>query len=192
MARTKEFDEDAVLDQAVELFRRRGFKHTSFADLTAELGVGRQSLYDTYGDKQALYRIVLSRYLDRGVDLIRRRLAGPEPVRQRLTVLFDEMLSVQYDKDQAGCLMVNSMIELSPHDADTRALAQRHAREIEQLFASALGAAQRRGELGPERDPVALARFLYHTMLGLSVACRSLGERDSLRETVRAALLALG
>ena len=54
MPRAKEFDEAEVLDQALELFRTRGFKHTSFSDLTAELGVSRQSLYDTYGDKQTL------------------------------------------------------------------------------------------------------------------------------------------
>jgi AcrR family transcriptional regulator len=44
MSRTKEFDETEVLDQALEIFRLRGFEHTSFEDLTRELSVSRQSL----------------------------------------------------------------------------------------------------------------------------------------------------
>ncbi|HWZ96078.1 MAG TPA: TetR/AcrR family transcriptional regulator [Opitutaceae bacterium] len=192
MARTKEFDEAEVLDQALELFRARGFQHTSFADLTRELGVSRQSLYDTYGDKQTLFHAALKRYLDRAIDFIRRQLADPGPVRKVLLALFDGLIAGQCSKGSPGCLMVNSMVELTPHDADIRALAQAHAREVEGLFASRLSAAQRKGEIGKTKDPVALARFLHHTLLGLSVASRALGERDTLRDSVRLALQALG
>lgn len=191
MPRTKEFDEAEVLDQALELFRARGFKHTSFADLTAELGVSRQSLYDTYGDKQTLYHTALRRYLDRSIDNLRRRLADPAPVRDVLTDLFDRMISGTCSNGSPGCLMVNSMVEQAPHDADIRALAQVHAREIEGLFASRLSAAQRQGEIGKDKDPIALARFLYHTMLGFGVASRALGEKDSLRSSARLALCVL-
>src|SRR5258708_2943331 len=176
MPRQKEFDEAEVLDQALELFRTRGFKHTSFADLTGELGVSRQSLYDTYGDKHTLYHTALKRYVERAFDGLRRKLADPAPVRQVLTELFDAMISGACSHGSPGCLMVNSMVELSPHDADTRALAATHAREIEGLFTSRLSAAQRKGEIAKSKDPVALARFLYHTILGLSVASRALGD----------------
>lgn len=192
MARPKEFDEAKVLDQALELFRARGFKHTSFADLVAELGVSRQSLYDTYGDKQTLYQTALKRYLERNFDLLRRKLEDAAPVRQVLTELFDGMIEGNCAHGSPGCLMVNSMVELSPHDADTRALAATHAREIEGIFASRLSAAQRTGEIARDKDPVALARFLYHTILGLSVASRALGERASLRQSARLALQILG
>lgn len=77
MPRAKEFDEAEVLDQALELFRARGFKHTSFADLTTELGVSRQSLYDTYGDKQTLYQTALKRYVNRALEGMRRKLEDP-------------------------------------------------------------------------------------------------------------------
>jgi TetR/AcrR family transcriptional repressor of nem operon len=192
MPRAKEFDEAEVLDQALELFRARGFKHTSFSDLVDELGVSRQSLYDTYGDKQALYHAALKRYLASGLDHIRRKLDDDAPVRQLLSDLFSGMIDGQCANGSPGCLMVNSMVELSPHDADIRALAQEHARAIEGLFASRLSAAQRKGDLAKSKDPVALARFLYHTMLGLAVASRALGDKTGLRETARLALQVLG
>lgn len=191
MPRVKEFDEAEVLDQALELFRARGFKHTSFSDLVTELGVSRQSLYDTYGDKQTLYQSALRRYLARSLDQMRRKLEGPEPVRQVLAQLFDGMIAANCDCGSPGCFMVNSMVELSPHDADTRAMAQAHAREIEGLFASRLSAAQRQGDLAPTKDPVALARFFYHTILGLAVSSRALGDKDSMRQTAQLALQAL-
>jgi TetR/AcrR family transcriptional regulator, transcriptional repressor for nem operon len=191
MSRTKEFDEAEVLDQALELFRARGFQHTSFADLTQELGVSRQSLYDTYGDKQTLFHAALKRYLDRAIDYMRRHLADPAPVRKVLGALFEGLIANNCSKSSPGCLMVNSMVELAPHDAAIRALAQAHAREVEGLFASRLSAAQRKGEIGKAKDPVALGRFLYHTLLGLSVASRALGERETLRDSARLALQVL-
>ena len=192
MPRAKEFDEAEVLDQALDLFRARGFKHTSFSDLVGELGVSRQSLYDTYGDKQTLYQTALRRYLDRAIDGMRRKLEDPAPVRAVLTALFDGIVAGTCSNGSPGCFMVNSMVELSPHDADTRALAATHAREIEGLFASRLSAAQRKGEIAKSKDPVALARFLYHTLLGLAVASRALGDREGLKQSAHLALQVLG
>lgn len=191
MARTKEFDENEVLDQALELFRARGFKHTSFADLVDELGVSRQSLYDTYGDKQALYHAALRRYLDRGLETIRRKLDESLPVREAFADFFEATIVGTCANGSPGCFMVNSMVELSPHDADTRALAQLHARELEGIFASRLSAAQRKGQLARSKDPVALAHYFYHTVLGLSVASRALGDKDALRQTAQLALQVL-
>ena len=146
MPRTKEFDEAEVLDRALELFRVRGFKHTSFNDLVEALGVSRQSLYDTYGDKHALYQAALARYQERGLAHIRHQLDGPAPVRERLAALFEGMIDGLCANGSPGCLMVNSMVELSPHDGDICALAQRHAHALESLFVSCLSAAQRKGK----------------------------------------------
>lgn len=191
MTRPKEFDEAEVLDQALDLFRARGFKHTSFADLVKELGVSRQSLYDTYGDKQALYHAALGRYLARNLDRLRRILDEAAPVRQTFAKLFDAMIEGNCANGAPGCMMVNAMVELAPHDAETRAAAARHVRDVEGLYASRLSRAQREGELARAKDPVALARFLYHTVLGLSVAARALGDRDNLRQSARIALQVL-
>jgi TetR/AcrR family transcriptional repressor of nem operon len=191
MARAKEFDEAEVLDRALELFRARGFKHTSFADLTSSLGVNRQSLYDTYGDKHTLYQSALKRYSARSLDMVRRKLDDPKPIREVLASLIDGMIASNCDGGSPGCLLVNSMVELVPHDADTRALVQAHADELDRLLAARLTLAQRKGEMSKSKDPSAIARFLRHTMLGMSVASRALGERAGLVESSRVALQVL-
>jgi TetR/AcrR family transcriptional regulator, transcriptional repressor for nem operon len=190
MPRAKEFDETEVLDQALEIFRARGFKHTSFEDLTKQLGVSRQSLYDTYGDKNTFFHAALGRYLDRSLEYTDRALDDPAPIQEVMGHFFEAMISNNCSKN-TGCLMVNSMVELAPHDPEIRVLAQAHARAIEGKFATRFSAAQVKGEIGKDKDPVALAHFFYHTMLGLGVASRALGDRDAIRATASLALSVL-
>lgn len=87
--------------------------------------------------------------------------------------------------------MVNSMTEMAPHDAEVRAMAIAHARDLEGLFAERLSAAQRTGDIAKDKNPTALARYFYHTLLGLGVAARALGERDTLSNSAQLALQVL-
>ena len=68
MARPREFDETAALDAAIECFRRRGYEATSVRDLTACMGIGPTSLYNSFGDKRALFALYLGN-ADRSVYL---------------------------------------------------------------------------------------------------------------------------
>ncbi len=191
MARPKEFDQDAVLNRAVELFRQRGFRGASFGEITEALGVGRQSLYDTFGDKDALFHAALKRYRERGIADMRRILEAPGTLRDTLIRVFDAAISAHCEGKGYGCLMANSMVEMSKEDAATRAAAIEHARAVEGLLAARLGRAQREGDLAPEKDPVALARYFHHTLVGLSVAARAFENSDVLRASARFSLSAL-
>jgi len=191
MARTKEFDENEVLGKAVELFRRNGFQSSSFSNMVSELGVNRQSLYDTFGDKKTFFIAALKKYGASSLDQMRRILSSPGPVRPQLLEIFDNTIMYVSGESGYGCLMVNSMIEQTVGDAETRALVMAHAREFEAVLAQRLSAAQRAGDLGKNKDPVALARFLYHSLLGLGVAARALGDRESLKQSSRIAVKAL-
>jgi TetR/AcrR family transcriptional regulator, transcriptional repressor for nem operon len=191
VSRAKEFDKAEVLDRTVELFRARGFRSLSFADLTGELGVCRQSLYDTYGDKHALFCESLRRYCKRGRDHIKRILESPGPVRPLFEQVFEGAISGLCANGSPGCLMANSMVEMAPQDDGVRALATAHAREVEGLFAARLCAAQRTGDLSKDKDPSALARHFHYTLLGLAVAARALGDRESLLVSAQFALRAL-
>ena len=62
MARPREFDADTTLDGAIGVFRERGFEGASAEMLVKAMGIGRQSLYDTFGDKWQLYRSAVRRY----------------------------------------------------------------------------------------------------------------------------------
>jgi TetR/AcrR family transcriptional regulator, transcriptional repressor for nem operon len=62
MPRPRHFDEQDVVDRAMELFWTEGYEATSVTDLTAQLGVHSGSLYRTFGDEHALFVRALGRY----------------------------------------------------------------------------------------------------------------------------------
>ncbi|MEA2965178.1 MAG: TetR/AcrR family transcriptional regulator, transcriptional repressor for nem operon, partial [Alphaproteobacteria bacterium] len=55
MARPREFDRDEALERAMSVFWSKGFAATSTSDLVEAMQIGRQSMYDSFGDKRALY-----------------------------------------------------------------------------------------------------------------------------------------
>src|SRR5882762_5197437 len=88
MARHKEFDRDEALHKAMEVFWSRGYKATSIQDLVKHMGINRQSLYDTFGDKHALYLLALDRYREIEVRKLFDLLERPGSVKKNLRQLF--------------------------------------------------------------------------------------------------------
>src|SRR5215211_7704351 len=119
MARTKSFDENTVLDQAVQLFRERGYEGTSLADLEAHLGLGRQSLYNAFGDKQALFLKALDRYRREVGEEAVARLNAPGAGLEAIRMFFQHTIDMlTADGPRSGCLVANTILERGPHDPD--------------------------------------------------------------------------
>ncbi len=74
MARQKEFDQEKALRNAVRLFSQQGFAATSTDELMGVMNVGRQSMYDTFGDKRALLLRALEMYVTESVKSINAEL----------------------------------------------------------------------------------------------------------------------
>src|SRR2546428_12924146 len=60
--RPREFDRDAALEQAIDVFWRHGYEATSVSDLTAAMGINPPSLYAAFGDKEKLFLEAVERY----------------------------------------------------------------------------------------------------------------------------------
>ena len=109
MARLKAFDEDRALDLAVDCFWSRGYEGTSVRDLAESMGIGGASLYNTYGDKRALFVRSLERYANRSMrERIARLEANRRPKEAILAFLAEIIDRSVADPDRKGCLLVNS------------------------------------------------------------------------------------
>src|SRR5471030_1591461 len=112
MARTKDFDENEVLNKAIDIFWHKGYNGTSMQDLVDGLGISRSSLYDTYTDKHTLFVKALESYQDTAAGQIQELInnTGPakETVEKLLKFATTELLG---DKQQKGCFMVNAEVE---------------------------------------------------------------------------------
>src|SRR5258708_26576225 len=123
MARPREFDETTALNAAIDCFWHRGYEATSVRDLAASMGLSGPSLYNAFGDKRALFVRALERYLDFSPRARIKRLQTSLPpkiaVRRFIEEIIDRSLS---DPDRRGCLLINSALEVAPHDEELRAL----------------------------------------------------------------------
>lgn len=190
MARPKAFDPDDALDAAVDLFWLRGYEATSISDLTEHLGLGRASLYGTFGSKDALYARALERYCDRHAEVWRERLESERPIRDVLHDVFMEMAERDVVDPERGCLLVNATVERSG-DGATVERTGRKWRELEVIVADALERAQRRGEITAERGARELARFLLTFVQGLRVMGKARAGDAHVRDAIANALRCL-
>jgi TetR/AcrR family transcriptional repressor of nem operon len=192
MARPREFDEAAALDVAMDCFWRHGYEATSVRDLAARMGITGTSLYNAFGDKRSLFRQSLQRYAERStrerIARLESTLAPKQAVRAFLGEIVERSLD---DRDRRGCLLVNSALEVAPHDPELGAELAARLGEIEAFFRRAVTAAQADGSVPPDRDPADLARLLLGVTLGVRVLARSNPQRELLEGTLRPALALL-
>ncbi len=192
MARPREFDNAAVLDAAVQCFWARGYEATSVRDLAASMGIASASLYNAFGDKRALYRQALSRYVEQSFAARVGRIEGKLPPRQAITAFFDEILARSLgDRQQKGCLLVNAALEQSPSDPESRDLVADVLVEMEAFFRRCVIAGQRDGSIDASQPAEDLARLLLGVLLGLRVLARARPERALLEGLLRPALATL-
>jgi TetR/AcrR family transcriptional repressor of nem operon len=192
MARPKSFDEEAVLEQALQLFWERGYEGTSLADLETHLGLGRQSLYNTFGDKHGLFLKALERYHKENGDAALPRLnhpgAGLDAIRQFFRWSVESLTS---QADRRGCLLTNTISERGSEDADALVRCN-HAREdLERAFRRALSQAKKRGELARGLDVEATATLLVIQNYGLTVLAKAGASAAQLYAAVEALLAGL-
>jgi TetR/AcrR family transcriptional regulator, transcriptional repressor for nem operon len=186
MARTKQFDGDRALDDAVRVFWEKGYEAASIQDLVKATGVNRASLYQTFGSKRKLFLKALDRFAacDRNVA---RAAACAEPGLARIRAAL-RIAGEQSAADVRGCMIVNAIVEGAAHDGEMQAVGAAARQEIEDFFARALAEAERRGQICRGRKRLALARFLTNTLFGLRVMAKTRAGAQAILDIVEVTL----
>ena len=193
MARTKEFDQEAVLQRALELFWERGYEATSMADLVGHLGIARASIYATFGGKHDLYVKALDRYLQARDPNLVEVLSQPGPALPAIRALVEAYAQESLcDVSRRGCMVVNAAVELMARDPHTARRVEASWDTLEIALTSALTRARAQGEIPAEKDPRALARFLLVVLQGMRVLGRAHPDPGRLHDAAAQALAAVG
>ena len=158
MARPRQFDPEITLDFAVDTFWESGFEATSIEKLCHNLKLNPGSLYGAYGDKRTLFLAILDRYIDKVSSEAIERIAGNPSGVAGIRAYFDFLIEAIIDgKRRWGCLLTNSLVELSSREPVVAAKVELHFARLETAFASALARSRAAGELpsdaGPELAP---------------------------------------
>ena len=190
MARPRAFDESQVLDQAAELFWERGYEATSVADLEEHLGLGRQSLYNVFGDKEQLFLRALERYAENAHEMRRQLLmkegAGLPEIRAFFRANAD---GLSQGGGRKGCLLANSLVESASENEGVAERCQQNHKRLGAAFRHALKGAVTAGDLPGNFDVTSGVNLLVaHTygMVLMSKAGASAAElRRNAEEMIR-------
>ncbi|MEV4336899.1 TetR/AcrR family transcriptional regulator [Streptomyces sp. NPDC049590] len=192
MGRPKQFDPDAAVDQAMQVFWRKGYAGTTPQDLVDALGIGKGSLYNAFGSKHALFERALRRYRDSQAVLLMEMLEECGPVKARLRKALEFLAELDLaDPDRRGCMAVNTAAELARTDQTAAELVRRMFDRTEDAFRALIEEGQRAGEIAPERDPAALGSLLLNTVVGLRLMARIAESPDRLVRVIDATVESL-
>jgi TetR/AcrR family transcriptional repressor of nem operon len=191
MPRPREFDEATALQAAIDCFWQRGYAATSVRDLATSMGISGPSLYNAFGDKHALFVQALGHYLDYTTRARMERLESLPPKQAVRSFLAEIICASVSDRERRGCFLINSALEVAPHDAKLGAVIADRLGEIEAFFRRSIKAAQAQGTVPPERNAKDLARLLLGALLGIRVLARVNPDRALLEGVARPALALL-
>ncbi|HFD81384.1 MAG TPA: TetR/AcrR family transcriptional regulator [Gammaproteobacteria bacterium] len=187
----KQFDVDEALGKAMRAFWSKGYEATSMRDLVDAMGVNRGSLYATFGDKRALFIEALRRYSDREVSAVLSRARSGRSPREAVQALFDEVTAdAGGGRNRDGCFLVNTALELAPHDADIAKLVSSGFEVIQGFFRERIKEGQALGEINAAVDARDVARMLLAALIGIRVISRSWPDQ-SLLNSIAAQAMAL-
>ncbi|AUI57361.1 TetR/AcrR family transcriptional regulator [Amycolatopsis sp. BJA-103] len=191
MVRTREFDTEAAVSRAMELFWSRGYEATSVRDLTRHLGIGQGSLYAAFGDKEGLYQAALERYRTTLAAAALRDLKEGADARSMIRTMLVERVLIAVEDDGRGCLVVNAACERLPKDTATRRTVRDMQDASRDALVEVLRIAAERGEIATRHDPHTLATFLVTFLNGLLVSAKITPDVSTLEPLVEVALAAL-
>lgn len=193
MPRPLEFDRTAAIEQAMRVFWERGYEATSVEDLAQATGLNRSSLYNSFGDKHALFVEALDRYKTLSCQTVQNLFSGDGSVKLAFAKLFELMVDQALDDPKhSGCFIVNTLAELGQSDAQVATVLQNNGLRMETAFEAALRRGQASGELSPKLDVKATAQYLYSAMQGLRLRGKLKPQRSVLENISRLTLAVLG
>jgi AcrR family transcriptional regulator len=186
--RPREFDAEKALDAALLLFWRHGYEGTSLAALTRAMRINVPSLYAAFGNKEALFRKALDRYLQGPASYLTNAMKEPTARGAAEQLLRGAVDMAMHRRHPDGCMLVQGALAASP---DARAVRK----ELSKWRAAAESAVRRRleraievGDLPSSINSAQLARYLMTVIWGMSVQAAGGATREQLEEVAELAM----
>ena len=180
LGRPREFSCDKALDQALQVFWRKGYEGASMADLTAAMGITKPSLYAAFGNKEELFRKALDRYVDGPGGYFQEALSKPT-AREVVSHVLYEAADALTNPDNPGCLAVQGALSCgAAAETIKQELMARRAKGESDLRERFLRA-QAEGDLPGDSDAADLACYVSTMLQGMAVQAAGGADHGQLR-----------
>ena len=182
VGRPREFDETAALEAAMDAFWQKGYESTSLSDLCTCTGLHKGSLYQAFGDKHELFMRALTHYAQSEFDEVMAVVQQQESALGRVRAAVGKICDDA--GNEKGCMMINSMVELAPHDPEVKAALKQFGEQRLGAMTQMIAEAQQAGEIRAELRPDELARQLMITLAGAAAMVKGFLGPDEILAVV--------
>ncbi len=184
MSRLREFDRNEVVTKALDLFWSDGYNASSISKLIAVMGINRSSLYATFGNKDNLFSEAMACYARSREGLHSSTLIGIEdPIQAIRSFYYSKFINEDVSLSN-GCLLFNTVSELSNTSPEIASEAGEYLREVRELFVNRLIEARDKGMIDEKKDIDAQADYLLAMISGLRSLSKMGSDRSALKKVI--------
>ncbi len=191
MARPKEFESETALKKAIGAFSEHGYEGTSTDALLQAMGISRQSMYDSFGDKRRLYLEALQRYTADSISNQLRALNSVSSPVKGLEAMLNLAVSLAIADPKPKCLGISAVCEFGRSDPEVTMITDMAGKTMLSSLERRVSEAKAAGEISRSVDAQTAAQFIMATLAGIKIAARSGATPESLRGIARMAMRSL-
>ncbi|MGD2408839.1 MULTISPECIES: TetR/AcrR family transcriptional regulator [Bacillus subtilis group] len=173
MTRPREFDVDQVLFQTMEVFWTKGFRSTSFEDLTNKTKVKKQSLYGVFKNKRTLFLKALALYRDYNLQNLKEIMARADSPAGKIDAILRASLCTNSEDARRGCLMVNTALEFGVSDLEVTKQVEGMHNDVQLALEEVIEEGQAAGQFTTKFTSRELALHLSNALQGVRVLQKS-------------------
>ena len=184
----KQFDQEEALHKAMDVFWAKGYEGASLSEILEQIGIGKKSLYDTFGNKRSLFHRAMDLYAQTQYGKITSILQRPGSPMANIRALLEHWRGMAARPDSRGCLLGTNMADFNVEDEDVAEKLRGYLGYVERAVEGTLEAAQEAGELGPDADCQGIAQLLVSLSQGMALIGRIDRDGRMPRRVVAAAM----
>ncbi len=192
MARPREFDPQAALQTAIEVFWEKGYFDASVDEVVKRSGVAKYGIYGTFGPKRELFKKVLAQFTRNFRQNIQLPLRKPDASLPAVVAFFKEVPKRVTQKNHpGGCLLCNIGMEVGSRDPEIRDFIKGVFRDFANVMKRCLERAVEKGQLQKSTDLASLAAYLVTELRTSLLLARSGHSRREIQRHLEVALQVL-
>lgn len=182
------FNQDEVLDKALNVFWSHGYEGASMAELTEALGINKPSIYAAFGNKEALFRKALVRYTTGPAAFVGQAMKEPT-ARQAVEKLLKQAAEFFSDKSTPnGCMIVQGALTCGQNSLAIQQELIAYRGNFEASLTKRFELAKAQGDLSSNVNAKQLAKYIATIHQGMSVQATSGATREELLAIVEMAM----
>lgn len=185
MPRSKVFNEGRVLEAAMLLFWKNGYEATSMQGLEQAMGLNRTSIYNAFGNKRALFQLVLDKYLRVVLSQFLLALEQAPTAKQAIENVLKEVIKLHFNKNYpGGCLVVLSLLENHQHDKQTRAMLDSALKQLSEAIIKRLRQGVEDGNLNIDFECRVVGDQVTALITGMIVMAKASFQKKDLERVI--------